>query len=192
MADMMASLGITLWSVFFLIPVGRGRSEERILPEQYEEVFGKLWEHACHQPYSIKTTEAPFYRRFVMNLEGDPMRKPVNGPESGRVQRAPLGVNDGKGVMFVSHTGTVYPSGFLPVACGKFPEQSIVEVYQNHPTFLALRDPEQLQGKCGDCEFNPVCGGSRARSYAVTGNILAQEPDCGYIPRKWRELACSA
>ena len=192
MADMMAELGITLWSVFFLIPVGRGRSEERILPEQYEQVFEKLWNHANHQPYSIKTTEAPFYRRFVMNLEGDPMRKPVSGPEMGRVQRAPLGVNDGKGVMFVSHTGTVYPSGFLAIACGKFPEQSIVDIYQNHPTFQSLRDPGQLQGKCGDCEFNPVCGGSRARAYAVTGNILAQEPDCGYVPRKWRELACSA
>ncbi len=193
MADMMATLGITLWSVFFLIPVGRGRSEERIHPEQYETVFSKLWNHANHQPYTIKTTEAPHYRRFVMNMEGDPLRKPVSGPDSGRIQRAPLGVNDGKGVMFVSHTGTVYPSGFLPIACGKFPEQSIVDVYQNAPTFRQLRDPLQLQGKCGDCEFNPVCGGSRARAYAVTGNVLAQEPDCGYIPRKWRELAtCSA
>ncbi|MBI3462749.1 MAG: radical SAM/SPASM domain-containing protein, partial [Planctomycetes bacterium] len=75
-----------------------------------------------------------------------------------------------------------YPSGFLPIECGRFPQHHLVEVYQQSPVFLALRDAGQLQGKCGECEFRKLCGGSRARAYAVTGDYLAQEPDCVYQP----------
>jgi radical SAM protein with 4Fe4S-binding SPASM domain len=97
------------------------------------------------------------------------------------MHRAPLGVGDGKGVMFVSHTGEIYPAGFLPVVCGRFPGDSVVSVYQDHPTFKALRNPEGFQGVCGVCEYRQVCGGSRARAYAVTGDFLASEPDCIYV-----------
>jgi radical SAM protein with 4Fe4S-binding SPASM domain len=96
--------------------------------------------------------------------------------------RAPLGVNDGKGVMFVGHTGTIYPSGFLPVVCGVYPFAHVVRVYQQSPIFRALRQPDSLEGKCGICEFRNICGGSRARAYALTGNLFAQEPDCVYQP----------
>ena len=85
--------------------------------------------------------------------------------------------------MFVSHTGGIYPAGFLPLGCGRFPADSVVEVYQNHPTFLALRDPDHFKGKCGVCEFRHACGGSRARAYAITGDPLESDPDCAYIPR---------
>jgi radical SAM protein with 4Fe4S-binding SPASM domain len=94
--------------------------------------------------------------------------------------RAPLGVGDGKGIMFVSNAGEIYPAGFLPLLCGKFPTDSVVETYQTHPTFLRLRDPNQLKGKCGACEYRQVCGGSRSRAYAVTGDDMAAEPDCTY------------
>jgi radical SAM protein with 4Fe4S-binding SPASM domain len=86
--------------------------------------------------------------------------------------------------MFVSHTGEIYPAGFLPLQCGRFPESSVVDAYQNHPTFLALRDPSQFKGKCGICEYHNICGGSRARAYAVSGDPLGDEPDCVYIPGK--------
>ena len=99
-----------------------------------------------------------------------------------RLHRAPLGVGDGKGVMFVSHVGEIYPAGFLPIVCGKFPDQSVVDVYQNHSTFRALRDPDRFLGRCGICEYRYVCGGSRARAYAVTGDPLGEEPDCTYVP----------
>ena len=92
------------------------------------------------------------------------------------------GVNDGKGVMFVSHTGAVHPSGFLPVDCGSFPDSSVVDIYQNSTVFQSLRDPKLLHGKCGECEYHNLCGGSRARAYAVTGDLLAEEPDCIYQP----------
>jgi radical SAM protein with 4Fe4S-binding SPASM domain len=86
--------------------------------------------------------------------------------------------------MFVSHTGTIHPSGFLPIICGMYPQQHVVSVYQNSPLFRRLRDANQLQGKCGECEFRQVCGGSRARAYAVTGNLMSQEPDCLYVPQR--------
>jgi AdoMet-dependent heme synthase len=185
-AELLARQGIAMWAVFFLVPVGRGVQEERIKPAEYEEVFSRLWYHARHQPYAVKTTEAPHYRRFVLERGGDPLGGPGGeGPEKSaarRGHRAPLGVGDGKGVMFVGHTGEIYPAGFLPLKCGQFPQDSVVDVYQNHPTFLALRDPDRFKGRCGICEYRYVCGGSRARAYAVTGDPLATEPDCVYVP----------
>jgi radical SAM protein len=184
MAALLAGQGIAMWSVFFLVPVGRGLEEQRIAPEEYEKVFEQLWRHAQCQPYAVKTTEAPHYRRFVLQHGGDPLAGPKRTATSGRshAHRAPLGVGDGKGIMFVSHNGEIYPAGFLPVCCGRFPRDSVVDVYQHHPTFLALRDPDHFKGRCGICEYRQVCGGSRARAYAVTGDYLESEPDCVYIP----------
>lgn len=177
-AELIAPYDIDLWSVFFLIPVGRGLREQRIAPHEYEQVFEQLWHHAQTQPYGIKTTEAHHYRRFVLQRMGN--------PQAGSPNRAPLGVNDGRGVMFVSHTGQVFPSGFLPIDCGRFPRQSVVEIYQCHPTFRALREPDRLRGKCGACEFRTICGGSRARAYALTRDPLAAEPDCVYVPEGYQ------
>jgi len=189
MAELLATQGIAMWAVFFLIPVGRGVEEERIQPQEYEEVFARLWHHARTKPYSVKTTEAPHYRRFVLQQGGDPLAGPqdplAGAPDDSaerRGHRAPLGVGDGRGIMFVSHRGEIYPAGFLPLRCGRFPHDSVVEVYQNHPTFRGLRDPDGFKGKCGICEYRYVCGGSRARAYALTGDPLESEPDCVYIP----------
>jgi MoaA/NifB/PqqE/SkfB family radical SAM enzyme len=184
MAALLAEQGIAMWSVFFLVPVGRGVNEQRISAEQYELAFERLWHHQQTQPYGVKTTEAPHYRRFVLQRGGHPLAGPGGTRDSGRHRghRAPLGVGDGKGVMFISHVGEIYPAGFLPLVCGRFPEDSVVDVYRDHPTFRALRDPDQFGGICGMCEYRYVCGGSRARAYAVTGDPLAAEPDCGYAP----------
>ena len=184
MAELLRDRGIAMWSVFFLVPVGRGVEEERVSAEEYETVFAKLFEHSHRQPYAIKTTEAPHYRRYVLQQGGNPLAGP-GGLDDGarrRGHRAPLGVGDGKGVMFVGHTGQIYPAGFLPLECGRFPRDSVVEVYQKHPTFVALRDPDRFKGKCGYCEYRQQCGGSRARAYAVTGDPLESEPDCVYVP----------
>ena len=184
LAELLADQGIAMWSVFFLIPVGRGLTQERITPPEYEVAFEKLWHHAQHKPYGVKTTEAPHYRRYVLQHRGNPLAGPggQTESESHRSHRAPLGVWDGRGVMFVSNTGEIYPAGFLPLLCGRFPQQSVVDTYQNHPTFCALRDPDMFKGKCGICEYRRICGGSRARAYAVTGDAYETEPDCVYIP----------
>ena len=131
----------------------------------------------------IKTTEAPQYRRFVLCQKlcqtSAASRSHV---QSLALQHAPLGVNDGKGVMFISHTGLFHPSWFMPIVCGLFPCEHIVEIYQKTPIFRGLRDTGWLQGKCGVCEYRRICGGSRARAYAVTGNPFAEEPGCDYVP----------
>jgi radical SAM protein len=183
MANLFAGREIMMWSVFFLVPVGRGVLEQRISPSQYEEVFEKLWHQSRRQPFGIKTTEAPHYRRFVLEHDGDPLAGPAApSRRPSRPRKTPLGVGDGKGVMFVGHTGEIYPAGFLPLECGRFPTVSVVDVYQRHPTFLALRDPDGFGGKCGVCEYRDICGGSRARAFALTGDPLAEEPDCVYTP----------
>jgi radical SAM protein with 4Fe4S-binding SPASM domain len=98
------------------------------------------------------------------------------------LNRPVQGVNDGKGFVFISHVGEVCPSGFLPLVAGNVREQPLPDLYRNAQLFRELRDPKLLQGKCGECEFREVCGGSRARAYAVTGDYLASEPYCVYQP----------
>jgi len=184
LAEMLIDWRIVLWAVFFLVPVGRGQADQRIPPLRYEQVFEQLWQHAQAMPYSIKTTEAHHYRRYVLQHHGNPQRGAGEARQFDRaIQRAPLGVSDGKGCMFISHVGQVFPSGFLPRECGRFPTDSVVDTYQNAPLFRALRDADQLKGKCRQCAYRHVCGGSRARAFCLTGDPLAAEPDCIYQPR---------
>jgi radical SAM protein len=183
MAEMMEHARVVLWSVFFLVPVGRATASLRLTAAQHEEAFARLWEESRRRPYAIKTTEAPHYRRFVLqqskNIRGAAAIPPIAPTVRGRF----LGVNDGKGIMFISHTGLIHPSGFLPLVCGMFPFNDPVEVYQDSPLFRQLRDADRLRGKCGVCEFRKICGGSRARAFAVSGDPFAPEPDCLYTPR---------
>ena len=179
MADLLATAGIVMWSVFFLVPVGRGVTEERISPREYEHVFEQLWIHSQRQTYGVKTTEAPHYRRYVLQQGGGLKTSTSRGDGP----RPPLGVRDGNGIMFVGHTGEIYPAGFLPLTCGRFPTASVVATYQNHRVFRALRDADGFGGDCGVCEYRHVWGGSRSRAFAVTGDPLGAEPDCIYRPQ---------
>lgn len=182
MAELLEERGIVLWSVFFLVPVGRASEDLRLSAAEYEIAFERLWQQTKRRSFAIKTTAAPHYRRFVLQHKKSEHTatapRPLNHPR----RPLTLGVNDGKGVMFVGHTGLVSPSGFMPIVCGLFPMDHIVRVYQQSPIFRGLRDASRLEGKCGLCEYRNVCGGSRARSYALTGNPFAEEPDCVYEP----------
>jgi radical SAM protein len=178
-ADLLANRHIDLWSVFFLVPTGRAEVEQCIPAEQYEEVFEKLWRHSAVQPYAIKTTEAPHYRRFL--LQKAQLERKAGG-QSRPITGRNVGTNDGKGILFVSHIGEIYPSGFLPILCGRFPFESVVRVYRDSKLFQALRDGDRLGGKCGVCEYRNLCGGSRSRAFGVSGDPLATEPHCVYVP----------
>jgi MoaA/NifB/PqqE/SkfB family radical SAM enzyme len=184
LADLLGGLGIEMWSVFFLVPTGRAALLPRLNAAECEVVFEKLWQQSQRQPYLIKTTEAPHYRRYQMLRRS--AATSTNGQTASRPRSLSLGLNDGKGVMFVSSIGIIQPSGFLPIECGRFPTDHPVNIYRYSPVFQALRDVRRLEGKCSLCEFRRVCGGSRARAYAVTGNMLAQEPDCAYVPEDCR------
>lgn len=175
-------LDIELWAVFFVVPTGRATDMEALSPEQTEQILEHLAELAERSPFDIKTTAAPHFRRVL--LQRKVPKNTVAGLADG-IGRAPRGVNDGQGIAFVSNRGDVYPSGFLPVCCGNVRDGGLTRIYRLHPFFRQLRDPEQLGGKCGVCEFRRVCGGSRARAHATTGDALAADPACAYEPRRW-------
>jgi radical SAM protein len=177
-AALLAGFEITLWGVFFLVPTGRGAGLHVLEPQVVEQVLARLAAIARTAPFDVKTTAAPHFRRVL--LQQQMTRREIVGIDDG-IGRA-RGVNDGQGIVFVSHRGEIFPSGFLPVPCGSVRTEGLASVYRLHPVFRALRDPDALGGKCGVCEFRRVCGGSRARAYAMTGDMLAEEPACAYVP----------
>jgi len=184
---LMQTLKLTLWSVFFLVPTGRGKLNDLLSADEFEQVFAKIHALSKQAGFDIKTTEAQHYRRYVLQQKVADRKAGILSDAPIRVEdaigRAPRGLNDGKGFVFISHKGEVFPSGFLPQAAGSIREQSLADIYRNSPVFRALRDSSRLEGKCGACEFKEICGGSRSRAYALTGNPHAEEPCCSYVPR---------
>lgn len=172
MRSLLETLSIDLWSVFFLVPVGRGKMEDEISAEDYETIFHKMADLSEQCSFAIKSTEAPHYRRVMIQ----------------RKKKAPsAGVGDGDGFVFISHTGEIFPSGFLPISAGNVKWDSLVDVYRDSPLFKSLRDKSQLKGKCGVCEFKSICGGSRARAFAARGDFLEADPFCAYIPKAFNK-----
>jgi AdoMet-dependent heme synthase len=180
--ELVKTLGIARWALFFLVTTGRGRELEQITAEESERLLNWLWGLMRTSPFPIKTTEAPYYRRIAflkMRSRGLTEEQILNNP----VGRG-FGIRDGNGIVFVSHTGDVSPSGFLPVVAGNVRRQSLPDIYRHSWLFRVLRDPEQFVGKCGYCEYRALCGGSRARAHADTGNVLESDPLCVYQPRQ--------
>lgn len=178
MVDLLTELGITMWSVFFAVPTGRAKASDLITATEVEDLFGFLFETSKRVPFSIRTTEAMHYRRYVLQHGGAmPLGVQPNG-----APRAPRGVNEGKGFVFVSHIGDVYPSGFLPLKAGNVKQQNLGDIYRTSDLFVALRDSNNLHGKCGRCEFRDLCGGSRARAWSMTGDVFASDPLCAHQP----------
>lgn len=184
---LMETLHIALWSVFFLVPTGRGQLNDLLDADEFEQIFVKLHQLSKTASFDIKTTEAQHYRRYLLQRRvaerkaGIAPSEPAARPAD-MIGRAPRGLNDGKGFVFISHTGEVFPSGFLPLTAGNIRQQLLATIYRDSPLFRSLRDTSQLGGKCGHCEFKEVCGGSRSRAYALTGDPMAEEPCCSYIP----------
>ena len=199
MVRLLETLDIAMWSVFFLVPTGRGQMHDLISAEECEAVFAKLYQVARRARFDIKTTEAQHYRRYLLQTRAAERRGQGREPSgnatslppawneienaSDGIGRAPRGLNDAKGFVFISHLGEVFPSGFLPLPAGNVRQQPLAEIYQHSPLFVSLRDTSRLQGKCGVCEFRNVCGGSRARAFALTGDPFAAEPCCVYEPK---------
>ncbi|TFC79641.1 radical SAM/SPASM domain-containing protein [Cryobacterium cheniae] len=192
-------LGTTLWSIFFLVPTGRGKLLQALSADQVEEVLH--WMHDVSDLVAIKATEAPHYRRIAIQRAGvadldatfpvGPLRAELRrdtadlltGDEpKRRAARAPIDVNSGRGFAFVDHVGLVYPSGFLPVAVGCVRDQPFSEIYRDAELLQDLRSPDKFGDRCGRCEFRTVCGGSRSHAYAVTGDPLAADPSCAFEP----------
>jgi len=173
--DLMFRLKPAMWSVFILVPTGRAGANDVPDPDQLEAIFHEMVDLVGNAPFAIKTTEGHHFRRILA-------QRGMGGKKGRPDMRSPLGIRDGRGVMFISHTGTVSPSGFLPIDCGNVRHRHPADVYQNHPLFISLRDSDALGGKCGRCDFRQICGGSRARAYGLTGDPFASDPSCAYQP----------
>jgi AdoMet-dependent heme synthase len=194
MAQFVEDLGVVFWEVFFLIPMGRGRDLTALTAPQCEKLFDVLYRAQKKGKFVVKVTEAPHYRRHVFQRERDErtarpssvemptMLTQSEGPGH-TLGLAPRGVNAGKGFLFVSHVGEIYPSGFLPIMAGNVRTRSVADVYRDTVLFRGLRDPERLKGRCGACEFREICGGSRARALALTSDPYESDPWCVYEPR---------
>lgn len=201
-------MGAHLWYLLFLVPMGRGSNLECLSPDEMEDVMH--WLHDISDRIAIKTTEGQTYRRVAIQRDdaleaGLPL--PQTGPLHARLTertvellgaggdrrppRPAIGVNSGNGFAFIDHIGDVYPSGFLPFDCGNVRDRPFHEIYAEAPMMQALRRPSEYSGKCGVCEFNWICGGSRARAYAMLGDPLASDPTCGYVPPAWTDAGAT-
>jgi radical SAM protein len=191
LSELVERLGAVQWSVFFLVPTGRASAADMISPEEHERVFNWLYSLSQHAPFDIKSTAAPAYRRVAIQRARQARSASDDTPatmtgagyrfEDG-LNRPVKAVNDAKGFCFISHIGDVCPSGFLPLAAGNVRERSVVEIYRDSKLFRELRQPDLLKGKCGRCDFREVCGGSRARAFALTRDYLVEDPSCIYEP----------
>jgi radical SAM protein with 4Fe4S-binding SPASM domain len=187
-AEIVREMGSKMWSLFFLIVTGRALASEDLLAEEYEQVFDFMYNLSKTAPFGIKTTEAMHYRRYIAQRMKAEHGAAVNESAKGVAFRT-AGVSDGKGFVFVSHQGEIFPSGFLPVSGGNVLNEALTDVYRNSELFKTLRDTTQREGKCGICEYQKVCGGSRSRAYALTGDFLASDPRCIYQPHAAEAIA---
>src|SRR6266487_3906794 len=171
-----SALGAQRWSLFFLVSVGRGTLLQSITPEACERLFERLLDLGGAGGPLITTTEAPHFRRVVLE------RARRVGRGQAALPRRPMGhgagIRDGNGIMFISHTGEAHPSGFFPLAAGDVRTADPVALYRDSDLFRTLRHPELLNGRCGRCEYAESCGGSRARAFATTGDPMAEDPLC--------------
>lgn len=199
LAALMERLGIVFWEVFFLVPTGRAKPGDVASAASFESLFNKMYDLSKTASFDLKATAAPQYSRVILQRQvaerraGDRDEAPdvltggVMFSLTDGIGRA-RSVNDGDGFMFVSHTGEIMPSGFLPVVAGNVRTDDLVRVYRESALFETLRDRTRLKGKCGVCEYVKVCGGSRARAYGMTGDFLEAEPFCAYVPPRYQRL----
>lgn len=182
--EMATAIGAEALHIFLLVPTGRGKEleDEEIPPVEYERVLNWFYDQQKTAKIQLKATCAPHYFRIMRQRakkEGIEINVKTHGYEA--MTKGCLG---GTGFCFVSSIGEVYPCGYLPALAGNIKEQSFSDIWENSQVFNDLRDPSRLKGKCGDCEYNKVCAGCRARAYAATGDYLAEEPYCIYTPKK--------
>lgn len=180
MIELLTRLDVDLWNVFFFVPPSPEQAGDLLSADEHEQVFAKLYAASRVVHFQIKTTEGQHYQRYLLQQRARESRGRMS--ESDVMTLSPRRVNEGKGFVFINHRGDVYPSRFLPLSAGNVTSQALADVYSEAPLFVALRDSSRLKGKCGRCKFRTVCGGSRARAYALTADFLASDPCCAYQP----------
>ena len=192
-AALVAQAGAHIWEVFFLVQVGRGTTAGPVSPAGHEDVCHFLYDASAYG-FIVRTVEAPFFRRVVRARRagapapGSALYRRLSahltellGPGTGRPSARTAPTRDGKGIVFISHRGEVYPAGFLPLGLGDVRDRPLREIYRDDPLLRSIR-AARFTGRCGGCEYADLCGGSRARAYAATGDPLGEDPACPYQP----------
>jgi radical SAM protein with 4Fe4S-binding SPASM domain len=182
-------LGVENFHLFFMVPTGRGTSIEDITPRMYEDMITSTLAQTTRHKLNVKPSCAPQFMR-VAKEKGIDMSRWVRGCVAGLYYCR------------IFPTGEVTPCPYMPVNLGNIHDRSFRDIWFNSEVFKALRDFDQLKGKCGICEYRDVCGGCRARAYGVStdfmdfcgalhnptetrGDYLAEDPWCIYQPRSW-------
>jgi heme b synthase len=177
--DLALELGASALHIFLLVPTGRGEeiAEDEIPPDEYERVLNWFYDKSRDKRMQLKATCAPHYFRIMR-------QRARMIPRTHGLEAMTKGCLGGSAFCFVSSKGDVYPCGYLPVLAGNIRKKPFKMIWEKSKVFNDLRDPGKLKGKCGNCEYRTVCGGCRARAYAATGDYLAEEPYCVYVPIK--------
>lgn len=192
-AAVLTRAGARIWEVFFLVQTGRGTGAAPLAAAEHEDVCHFLYDASAYD-FIVRTVEAPFFRRVVKARRAGAAgpdsalyRRLTNGltellgPATGHPSAHTAPTRDGKGIVFVAHDGQVYPAGFLPLGLGSIRSQPLREIYRDDPLLRSIR-AARFTGRCGQCEYADLCGGSRARAYAATGDPLGEDPACPYHP----------
>ncbi len=193
-AQIVSATGAHIWEVFFLVQVGRGEVTEAVSAEEHEDICNFLFD-ASQYGFIVRTVEAPFFRRIVnRRIAGEPapdtnLYRTISaqlvdlmGPPTNRLRAHTTATRDGKGIIFIAYDGEVYPAGFLPHGLGNIRTESIATIYRDNPLLVNIR-AANFSGRCGYCEYGDLCGGSRARAFAATGDALSEDPACVYLPK---------
>jgi radical SAM protein with 4Fe4S-binding SPASM domain len=174
MASLVQFLGVSSWELFFVIPTGRARIADALSADEIEEVLQWLVEFAPQKPFRLTTVGAPQWSRILhQHNPGSPAR---------------VVAREARGFAFIDHLGQVYPSGYLPVSAGSVRERLFSQIYRDSELFQLLRNPSRFEGLCASCDYRDACGGSRARAYAVTGNLAASDPGCPLALSRGKKL----
>jgi radical SAM protein with 4Fe4S-binding SPASM domain len=183
------SLGAVAVHIFMLVPVGCGLSlaeTDMLTPEQYEQKMLEICKLDGQGELQMKVTCGPHYERVIrqQGLYKSRMKTGQGDAVPGRTGHggASKGCLAGLGVLFVGHQGDVFPCGYLPVKCGNVLEQRLSDIWYKSEDLARMRNSSELEGKCGVCGYRQICGGCRGRAYAATGNYMAEEPFCAYVP----------
>ena len=206
LAALLRDLGVNIWEVFFLVVTGRAATESQLSPAESEDVCHLLYD-ASGYGFVVRTVEAPFFRRVTSwrRSHGDLQPEKVSevfglgdfyersarrlhallGPPSHSPAAHTLATRDGSGIVFIAHNGDVYPAGFLPLPLGNVREHPLAELYREHELLRAIRRGD-FTGRCGGCEYRELCGGSRSRAFASSGDPLGEDPACSFRPVAWK------
>jgi radical SAM protein with 4Fe4S-binding SPASM domain len=181
------SLGVDNFHLFFLVPTGRGTNIEDVTPQMYEDMIRNTLAKTTKFKLNVKPSCAPQFMRVAKD-QGVDMSRWVRGCMAGLYYCR------------IYPSGEITPCPYMPISLGNIREKSFKDIWFNSEVFRALRDFDQLKGKCGQCEHREVCGGCRARAYGVTtdfmdfcgalheptemrGDYLAEDPWCVYQPK---------